>query len=177
MQGRKPKSTNIVPLTGSRAPRLGAKVLATKLCPRGLDKEERKEWMRVAVMLAEPQVDRLKPHFVDVVMEYVRASLRLRAFRLFFLANVVKLDGLVEDAANNVERVTGEPGLDAEVYVVHGRNGTQLKAHPYVAQMNETWRQWRSLMMELGLSPASERNMMPGQGDLFGDPAESYLGG
>jgi phage terminase small subunit len=60
---------------------------------------------------------------------------------------------------------------------VQGRNGSQLKAHPHVAQMNETWRQWRSLMAELGLSPTAERNMMPGQGNLFDDPAAEFYGG
>jgi len=69
-----------------------------------------------------------------------------------------------------------EHPIAAEVYEVEGRNGVQLKAHPHVAQMNETWRQWRSLMGELGLSPTAERNMMPGQGDLFDDPASEFYG-
>lgn len=177
MQGRKPKANNVVPLTGAKAPRLSPAALAKKLCPKGVTKEERKEWMRVAVILADPALDRLKPHFVDSVLEYCRATIRLRMFRNYFAENKVKLteeEGI--GGGNVVARVTGKPGLDAEMYVVHGRNGTQLKAHPFVAQMNETWRQWRSLMMECGLSIASERNMIPGQGNLFDDPAAEFYG-
>lgn len=173
MQGRKPKQSNVVPLKGN-APRLAPAQLASKLCPRGITKEERKEWMRVATMLAEPALDRLKPHFVDSVLEYCRATIRLRAFRNYFAANKIDLEQDVGE--NAIERVTGEPGLDAEMYVVHGRNGSQLKSHPFVAQMNEAWRQWRSLMMECGLSIASERNMIPGQGSLFDDPAAEFYG-
>lgn len=178
MQGRKPKQSNIVPLTGAKAPRLTPKQLAAKLRPRGLTKEEAKEWNRVAVVLAEPGLDRLKPHFVDSVLEYCRATIRLRMFRNYFASNSVELteeEGI--GSGNVVARVTGQPGLDAEMYVVHGRNGTQLKSHPFVAQMNEAWRQWRSLMMECGLSIASERNMIPGQGNLFDDPAAEFYGG
>jgi phage terminase small subunit len=178
MQGRKPVQSNVVPLKGN-APRLPPAKLAAKLCPRGVTKEERKEWMRVATMLADPTLDRLKPHFVDSVLEYCRATIRLRAFRNYFATNhAAPPDGADESelSDNAVARVTGKPGLDAEMYVVHGRNGTQLKSHPFVAQMNEAWRQWRSLMMECGLSIASERNMIPGQGSLFDDPASEFYG-
>ena len=180
MQGRKPTPTNVIPLTGAREPRPAPEVLAKRFCPRGVSKAERREWTRVATILAAPELDRLKPQYVDTILEYCRTSLRLRSFREFFLKNDMSsgdLAAIEGDEGNTVDRVTGEPGLDAEIYVVHGRNGTQLKAHPYVAQANETWRQWRSLMMELGLSPASERNLAPGQGDLFGDPAERYFAG
>lgn len=179
MQGRKPTVSNVVPLKGN-APRLPPAKLAAKLCPRGVTKEERKEWMRVATMLAEPTIDRLKPHFVDSILEYCRATIRLRMFRNYFATNGADIVGDAagsEKTGNDVERVTGEPGLDAEMYVVHGRNGTQLKSHPFVAQMNEAWRQWRSLMMECGLSIASERNMIPGQGNLFDDPANEFYPG
>ena len=180
MQGRKPNPHNVIPLTGAKAPRLAPAVLALNLRPVGLTKAESKEWMRVAVMMADPSLDRLKPHFVDTIMEYCRATLRLRAFRKFFLENQAKpedVEAAEAEAGNSVERLSGKPGLDAEIYVVHGRNGTQLKAHPYVAQMNETWRQWRSLVAELGLSPTAERNMMPGQGSLFDDPAAEFYAG
>lgn len=178
MQGRKPKQDNVIPLKGN-VPRLPPAKLAAKLCPRGVTKEERKEWMRVASLLADPTLDRLKPHFVDSILEYCRATIRLRMFRNYFATNgaaILADAGCVEKTGNDVERVTGEPGLDAEMYVVHGRNGTQLKSHPFVAQMNEAWRQWRSLMMECGLSIASERNMVPGQMDMFDNPAAEFYG-
>lgn len=160
MQGRKPKVSNVVPLTGNKV-RLPPAALARKLCPRGITKDERKEWMRVATLLADPNLDRLKPHFVDSVLEYCRATIRLRTLRQWFADNTVE----------------GDHPLAAEIYEVEGRNGTQIKSHPHVAQMNETWRQWRSLMMECGLSIASERNMIPGQGNLFDDPAAEFYGG
>ena len=155
MQGRKPKPSNVVPLTPNM-PRLSPAAQARKLCPKRLNQEERREWMRVATMLAEPTVDRLKPHYVDVITELCRASLRLRAIRQFFADQ------------------SGSP-LAAEIYGVEGRNGQQTKAHPLVAQRNEVWRQWRALMAELGLSPASERGMQAGHHGLLDDPAEKYL--
>lgn len=175
MQGRKPKPSNVVPMKGV-TPRLSPSELAAKLCPRGVTKEERKEWMRVATLLADPALDRLKPHFADSILEYCRLTIRLRMFRAYFAENRIALSAEEGISANVVDRVTGEGGLDAEMYVVHGRNGTQLKSHPFVAQMNETWRQWRSLMAEIGLSIASERNMAPGQGHLFEDPAAEFYG-
>lgn len=178
MQGRKPKQSNVVPLKGAK-PRLPPAALAKKLCPRGVTKEERKEWMRVATMLAEPSLDRLKPHFVDAVLEYCRASIRLRTIRQFFV-DLQEMRRVEKESATARHTMIGEieceHPISAEFYEVQGRNGAQLKQHPHVGQMNETWRQWRSLMMELGLSPASERNMMPGQGDLFDDPAAEFYG-
>lgn len=176
MRGRKPTQSNVVPLTSVNGTKPTPKQIADRLRPKGLTKEERREWNRVAVLLADPSLDRLKPHFVDSVLEYCRATIRLRAFRKYFADNEVKLDESEGVSDNQPERVTGKGGLDAEMYVVHGRNGTQLKSHPFVAQMNEAWRQWRSLMMECGLSIASERNMIPGQGNLFDDPAEEFYG-
>lgn len=175
MQGRKPKPSNVVPLKGN-TPRLVPGALARKLCPRGVSKDERKEWMRVATMLADPVLDRLKPHFVDSILEYCRAVIRLRMFRNYFAANKVELSEAEDVHENIVARVTGEPGLDAEMYVVHGRNGTQLKSHPFVAQMNEAQRNWHRLAAECGLSISSERNMIPGQGNLFDDPASEFYG-
>jgi len=175
MRGRKPAVSNVIPLTGAKGVKLTPKQLANKLRPKNLTDEERKEWNRVAVLLAAPEVDRLKPHFVDSILEYCRATIRLRAFRKFFADNEVDLSKDAE-VPRGAERVTGKAGLDAEIYMVEGRNGIQLKSHPHVAQMNEAWRQWRSLMMECGLSIASERNMIPGQGSLFDDPAGEFYG-
>lgn len=150
-----------------------ARATADRLRPGGLTKEERSEWNRVARMLADPRLDRLKPHFVDAVLELCRINLRISAFRKYFASN--KIDLAADVPGNQAERVTGEPGLDAEMYVVHGRNGIQLKSHPFVAQMNEAWRQWRSLISMFGLNPTDERNMMPGQGGLFdGEEGEFY---
>jgi phage terminase small subunit len=102
-------------------------------------------------LLAEPSVDRLKARFVDVIIEYCRTIVRLRALR-----------ESMKTVVHELYRVKG------------GRYGDQIKSHPFVGQINETWRQWRSLVAMLGLSPADERNMIPGQGDLF-DESDQYL--
>ncbi|SEQ33463.1 phage terminase, small subunit, putative, P27 family [Faunimonas pinastri] len=156
MKGRKPKLDNVVPMrsdAGVDAEKLRRDTAireARRLRPRNLTPELRREWDRVAPLLADPAIGRLKSHFVDTVVEYCRAVVRLRALR---------------------ERM---PELDDETYEVTGRNGSQMKSRPEVAQLNETWRHWRSLVAMLGLSPADERNMAVGQGDLF-DPSDGYF--
>jgi P27 family predicted phage terminase small subunit len=158
MPGRKSKPDNVIPMTRGDKPaatsavrRASVKQLVSRLRPRGMDPELRKEWDRVANLLADPTVDRLKPRFVDVITEYCRCMVRLRSLRTTMLT------------------------LQAEIYRVEGgRNGTQIKQHPFVASINEAWRQWRSMIAMLGLSPADERNLIPGHGDLF-DEAEKYF--
>ena len=172
MRGRKPKPGNVIPMVsdavadGIEAARAAAIQRAVdRLRPRGLVPELRREWDRVATLLADPIVDRLKPRFADVILEYCRATVRLRKLRAAF-------DAL----AAQVAEATGKPAdpLAAEVYRVKGRNGDQVKGYPYVAQMHETWREWRSLVAMLGLSPADERNMLPGQGDLFDESEREF---
>lgn len=170
MRGRKPKLDNVVPMRGDASDLEAARTVAVKrvvrrLQPRGLSPELRKEWNRVAAILADPIVDRLKPRFVDVITEYCRATVRLRNLRAAF-------DVLAEQVAAK----TGKPAdpLQAEVYRVQGRNGDQVKAHPFQGQIHETWREWRSLVAMLGLSPADERNMIPGQGDLFDESEREF---
>lgn len=171
MRGRKPKVDNIVPMvldgaTGGldAARRAAIRRAVDALRPSPLPPELRKEWNRVATLLADPIVDRLKPRFADVILEYCRVNVRLRRLRSAF-------DEFAEKAAATDQPITA---LEAELHVTEGRHGTQLKTHPYVAQMNEAWRQWRSLVAMLGLSPADERNMLPGQGDLFDESEREF---
>ena len=95
MRGAKPKLGNVTPLTGNpaaendRIMRERAKATADRLRPNGLSKAERVEWNRVARMLADPRLDRLKPHFVDAALELVRCNLRLKSFRDYFASNPV----------------------------------------------------------------------------------------
>jgi len=105
-----------------------------------LTEAELKVWDRVGPHLA--MLGRLKPHFVDAFAEYCRIVRRLADARSL---------------------------LDAEewTYVTTGRHGTQAKSRPEVAQLNDDWRKWRSLVGEFGLAPAAERGMQSGQGDLF----------
>jgi phage terminase small subunit len=97
-------------------------------------------WDRNAPHLA--MLGRLKPHFVDAFCEYCRVVRRLA------------------DARNTLDK-------DDWTYVTTGRNGCQHKARPEVAQLNDDWRKWRSLVGEFGLAPAAERGMQSCQNDLF----------
>lgn len=156
MRGRKPNVPNVIPFRGDGAARSEAaiRVMVKKLQPKWFDDETKREWRRVATILAQPSLERLKPHYVDVIAEYCRLCVRLRLLYAAF------------------------ENIDAEYYDKDGgRYGDQRKTDPRVAQRNETWRQWNSLRMSLGLDPASERNLLPGQGDLFSDPAAKYLDG
>lgn len=107
-----------------------------------LSDAELKVWDRNAPHLA--MLGRLKPHFVDALCEYCRVVSKLAEAR---------------------------KSLDDKdwVYVTEGRNGSQYKSRPEVAQLNDDWRKWRSLVGEFGLAPAAERGMKDGQGDLFDD--------
>lgn len=155
-QGRKPDPGNVVPLHGeataeSEQRRLAAAArTAEALKPADLLAALSAEWDRIAPVLADPALDRLKPQFVDCVLEYCRVVVRLRELRAQFAS------------------------VSEETYEVSGRNGDQLKTHPVVAQINEAWRQWRSLVGMLGLSPADARALVPGQGDLF-EPTDKYF--
>lgn len=171
MRGRKPNIGNVVPMRADDAlsaadlrERQVASVVS-KLRPKGLDKEHRAEWDRVATILAAPHLDRLKPHYVDTIYEYCVAVVKLRRLRR-----------LIEDAAKAQAKKSGKP-VDVEAaqfFITEGRHGRQPKTLPQVAQIHEVWRQWRALVGELGLSPQAERGLIPGQGDLF-DVADQYF--
>ena len=153
MRGAKPKLQNVIPMRSDDENRQRDRQAAIartvrRLLPRELKGELRTEFRRVAQLLAAPTVDRLKPHYIDTIVEYCRSTCRLRSIR----------DSM--------------PTLNHEIYRVETRNGLQVKNHPYVGQLNETWRQWRSLVAMLGLSPTDERNLLPGQGDLFDEDDE-----
>jgi phage terminase small subunit len=169
MRGAKPKAppkSNVHALPGAaeklenhqaaldaaeRRNRKQAKKDAKRLMPRGLSAEMKAEFLRVGALLAHPDVDRLKAHYVDAILEYCHCTIRLRAFR---------------EALPTIQREVYSAGA--------GRNGTLIKTHPLVPQMNETWRRWRSLVAILGLSPTDERNMAPGLGKT-GDGTDKYF--
>lgn len=155
MRGAKPKLRNVVPMRPDdaeteRLRKAAQRKAINSLRPKGLSAEVEAEYRRVAKILADPTVDRLKARYIDTIVEYCRVCVRMRQLR------------------------EAMPTLNLEVYRVKSRNGDQVKSHPYVAQVNEAWRQWRSLVAMLGLSPTDERNLLPGQGDLF-DESEKYF--
>jgi phage terminase small subunit len=148
-RGKKPNlDTNVVGFPGESRidkddPRPQDYDKAVKLRPDDLlTEQELKIYDRIAPQLA--MLGRLKAHFIDALCEYCRVVRRL--------ADARKL-------------------LDEQdwIYVTSGRNGEQYKSRPEVAQLNDDWRKWRSLVGEFGLAPAAERGMMSGQGDLFDD--------
>jgi P27 family predicted phage terminase small subunit len=166
MRGAKPKLKNVIPMRpdGSvadedlREQNIQRAIRA--LQPHGIGPELIREWKRVARILAEPSVDRLKARYLDAIIEYCRVCVRLRHFR--------------EAMPTLQQEIYNAAVIDDGETVKPTRNGIQIKTHPYVAQMNEAWRQWRSLVAMLGLSPTDERNLIPGQGDMF-DDADHYF--
>ncbi|WP_430009858.1 P27 family phage terminase small subunit [Methylophaga lonarensis] len=142
-RGPKPNLDNVKQLPMHDEPQAVHIAKAEALRPADLlTDDELKVWDRIAPHLA--MLGRLKPHFLDALCEYCRVVRRLADAREY---------------------------LDEKdwVYVTSGRNGVQYKSRPEVAQLNDDWRKWRSLVGEFGLAPAAERGMKSGQGDLFDD--------
>lgn len=142
-RGPKPNLDNVSQIPMHDEPQAVHQAKADDLRPDDLLSEaELKVWDRTAPHLA--MLGRLKPHFLDALCEYCRVVAKLAEARKH---------------------------LDEKdwVYATTGRNGTQYKSRPEVAQLNDDWRKWRSLVGEFGLAPAAERGMQSGQGDLFDD--------
>jgi P27 family predicted phage terminase small subunit len=115
---------------------------AKALRPDWLSAAELEVWDRVAPHLV--MLGRLKPHFVDALAEYCIVRRRLA------------------DARRTLDENDWH-------YVTSGRNGQQYKTRPEVAQLNDDWRKWRSLVGEFGLAPAAERGVKTNQSDIFDD--------
>jgi len=142
-RGRKLNLGNVVGMPQHEEPQASHVARADALRPDDLLTDaELKVWDRIAPELA--MLGRLKAHFVDALCEYCRVVRRLSDARQYLDKNDWN-------------------------YVIEGRNGEQHKSRPEVAQLNDDWRKWRSLVGEFGLAPAAERGMQSGQGDLFDD--------
>ena len=145
-KGRKPELVNndskFTALPLHNEPQAVHYARANVLRPDELTADELKVWDRIAPQLV--MLGRLKPHFVDALAEYCRIMRRL------------------SDARKSLDE-------NEWTYVTSGRNGQQYKSRPEVAQLNDDWRKWRSLVGEFGLAPAAERGMQSGQNDLFDD--------
>lgn len=115
---------------------------AAELRPRYLTRAEKRVWDRVAPELS--RLNRLRPHYVDFIAEYCVVKVRMDETR---------------------------KALDEKdwTYVTSGRHGIQHKSRPEVAQLNDDWRKWNSLVAQLGLSPATELRFNDRQGSLFDD--------
>lgn len=119
---------------------------ARELRPVKMTAAQRKVWDRIAPELSK--LGRLKPHHVDVVAEYCFVKVRMDKVRTT---------------------------LDKEgwTYETTGRHGKQKKSKPEVAQYNDDFRKWNSLVAQLGLSAATELRFNDRQGSL---PFEDEFG-
>ena len=106
------------------------------LKPEGLSKNESQVWDRICVRLLEE--DRMKHLFVDALAEYCYITARMGEITLDLKEN-------------------------GRTYVVDGRNGEQIKNRPEIAERNELFRQWNSLVAQFGLSPAVELRFQSNQ--------------
>lgn len=145
-KGRKPKlvnGSNVVAMPLFDEPQAIHFARAKELRPdHELNDYERSVWDRTAPQMA--MLGRLQPHFVDALTEYCHVRNRLHVARK-------------------------ELDKTGWVYESETRNGLQYKSMPQVAQLNDDWRKWRSMIAEFGLAPASERGMLSGQGDTHDD--------
>lgn len=142
-RGRKKDLDKVTPLPLHEEPQAVHIAKSKDLRPDELlSEDELKVWDRNGPYLA--MLNRLKPHFVDAFCEYCRVVVR------------------IAEARKTLDEYEW-------IYATSGRNGTQYKSRPEVAQLNDDWRKWRSLVGEFGLAPAAEKGMDSSQGDLFDD--------
>lgn len=116
--------------------------VALELMPENLNEDERRVWLRLAPELSKK--NRLKRHFIDFIAEYCVVKVRMDGWRRYLDENEWS-------------------------YVTTGRHGVQEKSRPEVAQLNDDWRKWNSLVAQIGLSPATELRFNDKQGSLFDD--------
>lgn len=149
MRGRKPESTNVVPLKGGDDTArfdASARAKARKLKPRGLDRAVSRIWDRLAPAVAHPTIDRLKPHMVESFRMLCEAVAEYEAYRAILARPEIYADGRVLPPS--------------ETYEVETRNGRQIKSKPEVAQRNEAFRRVLTLLRDFGLTPAAERGVV-----------------
>jgi len=145
MKGAKPKLTtanrgNIASLPLHEEPQAIHFARAKSLLPAHLTPAECEIWNAQAPELV--RLGRLKPHFATAFAEYCIILNRL---------------------------ITARRELDKQEWhlVTGGRNGEQHRSRPAVAQYNDDWRKYNSLVSKFGLTPTDERSMQTGQSDLF----------
>lgn len=155
MKGRTPTPSNVVPLTGGSGfddarfdDAAKAKAAVLKACTLAPSVEASRVWDELAWLVAHPRCSRLSQHNAQTFMLGCDSFARYRALRSEYAG--------------------------AEFYETETRNGLQYKAHPAVAQMNETWRQFLAIAREFGLTPAGERSLAKPDFSAS-DDAESFF--
>jgi len=137
-RGRKAENETVIPMAedGASGHNLEARARARleELRPEGMADTLRWTFDRLALPLCHPTVNRLTPVNIFMFSQLARAVLRH-------------------------ERLTLDLDEQGETYTSKTRNGTQIKARPEVAQLNETFRQIRGLAGEFGMTPSTERGL------------------
>lgn len=135
-KGRRPAEGVVVPMKGDSAEghNLEARAMAraVQLRPEGLIDEVRWIYDRLAPPLCHPTKDRLNEVNVFMFVQLCRSVARYEKYTV-----------LIAELGETYESV--------------GRAGKQIKARPEMAQLNETWRQVRTLASDFGMTPAAER--------------------
>ncbi|MDN3713334.1 P27 family phage terminase small subunit [Paracoccus cavernae] len=137
-RGRKPAESVVVPMKedgdGGHNQQARAIARAAQLRPEGLLDKERWVYDRLAPPLCHPTKDRLNEVSIFMFVQLCRSVVRYEDYQLL-LAEL------------------------GETYTAKTRNGDQIKTRPEVAQLNETWRQIRTLASDFGMTPAAERSL------------------
>ncbi|WP_282021680.1 P27 family phage terminase small subunit [Ruegeria faecimaris] len=157
MKGRKPEGGGaVVPMREDGVDQFNlderGRERMLSLEPEDLNPAHREIYRRLALPLCHPTRDRLNEANIFMFHQLVRA-----------VARHEKLLIAIEDS---------------ETYTTKTRDGIQEKAKPEVAQVNETFRQIRTLAGEYGMTPQTERSLTGGgqMGFNFPDPAaENYF--
>ena len=143
MRGKKPNLHNVAEFPRGDEPQSVHYARADELKPDVLSDSAARIWDILAPQMV--MLGRLKLHFVIAFAEYCHLTAKIAEMRKV---------------------------LDAEewTYATSGRNGTQYKSKPEVAQLNDDWRKWKSMQSCFGLTPTDERAVNHGgQGDIFDD--------
>jgi P27 family predicted phage terminase small subunit len=155
MKGRKPTSDNVVPLKAEDGKGVNfkarAEARARELRPDELPFDVKAVWDRLAPTLCDPRKNRLDETSVFMFEQLCWLVSRYEKLRL--------------DVREN-----------GETYESDTRNGKQVKSRPEVGQLNEVFRQVRSLANEFGMTPASERAVQ-GSGQMgfnFDDDGDDF---
>lgn len=146
--GRNHIPSNVVSMTGSDSSAADRAASAPALCPDHFDEKAVAVWNRIAPALA--LLGRLNPLFIDAVGEYCQTIVEYNELYKF-----------IKTKSYSYETI--------------GRNGAQQKSWPEVAQFNETRRNLARLRSEFGLTPAADKGLLAGQGELqFENPFAEF---
>ena len=142
MAGKYPSNIAKRTIAGAGKSDAQCKQESDALKPPNLTDSGAKVWDRVCVLLIKEE--RMKALFVDSLHQYCRTVARM----------------------GEIVAYLADPEVGRTYEVKNGRNGLQIKNRPEIAEYNELFRQWNSLVAQWGLSPAVELRFTSGQQQL-----------